>query len=490
MQHEESARPRRRFFREACEACTSALLVALLLKAFVVEVYRIPTASMQPTLFGLTTADGTTLEDTLLVDRLAYLRGDPRRFDVAVFRFPLDRSRAFVKRVWGLPGDTLRIAHGDVQRLEEDGAWRTLQRPPAVMRSMWLALEHYGGWELRDATVDASAGDVESAAIDLAPTQLSDGVASLVFPRGALERDERARIVDLYRDGYPEGLRAALGERGGQHVVGDLRVEFEVEVPTGEDALQTLTIELAERTERGWQLCRATLPARADGAAAIEVLGTHEARDAARGGPPRRPPIAPPGSGALAPGRRHTIAFENLDDVLRLSVDGQGEWSTEVPAVDPLGAYVRITADGAARLSRLRLLRDVHYVPGRAATETWSVPDGHYFVLGDNTLSSVDSREWRLAAYRFEAGPRAGEVVRAQNVQGENPLTSFAEGSAPVWYLRDEWGERQRLPTDRIDMLPPSEAPYVPRDHMVGRAAVVFWPLGRDLGLERPSWIR
>ena len=71
---------------------------------------------------------------------------------------------------------------------------------------------------------------------------------------------------------------------------------------------------------------------------------------------------------------------------------------------------------------------------------------------------------------------------------GENPLTSSSEGEEPVWYFRDQWGERHRIPTDEVSMPPPLEAPFVPRDHMVGRVCVALWPLGRGLG--RPTWIR
>ncbi|WP_232226763.1 signal peptidase I [Algiphilus aromaticivorans] len=84
------------------------ILVVLLLRSFAVEPFRIPSGSMIPTLL---------VGDFILVDKHAYgLRSpvgfwqitegsDPERGDVAVFRFPVEPSKDFIKRVIGLPGD-------------------------------------------------------------------------------------------------------------------------------------------------------------------------------------------------------------------------------------------------------------------------------------------------------------------------------------------------------------------------------------------------
>lgn len=86
------------------------LLFVLLLRAFVVEPFRIPSASMMPTLVP---------GDFILVNKFKYgLRlpvlhtevldlGAPERGDVVVFRYPKDPSVDYIKRVIGLPGDTI-----------------------------------------------------------------------------------------------------------------------------------------------------------------------------------------------------------------------------------------------------------------------------------------------------------------------------------------------------------------------------------------------
>ena len=87
-------------------------LVVLVLRSFVFEPFRIPSDSMMPTLL-----DG----DFIIVNKYAYgLRlpvlnrkivatGEPQRGDVVVFRYPLDPSTNFIKRLVGLPGDRVEV---------------------------------------------------------------------------------------------------------------------------------------------------------------------------------------------------------------------------------------------------------------------------------------------------------------------------------------------------------------------------------------------
>jgi signal peptidase I len=89
-------------------------LVVLVLRAFIFEPFRIPSDSMMPTL-----VDG----DFIIVNKYAYgLRlpvlnrkivaiGEPQRGDVVVFRFPVDPSVNFIKRLVGLPGDHIEVDH-------------------------------------------------------------------------------------------------------------------------------------------------------------------------------------------------------------------------------------------------------------------------------------------------------------------------------------------------------------------------------------------
>jgi signal peptidase I len=99
---------------EYCKSFFPVILAVLLLRSFLVEPFRIPSGSMMPTLL---------VGDFILVNKFAYgIRlpvlntkvidvEEPKRGDVVVFRYPRDPSVDYIKRVVGLPGDTVRYAN-------------------------------------------------------------------------------------------------------------------------------------------------------------------------------------------------------------------------------------------------------------------------------------------------------------------------------------------------------------------------------------------
>jgi signal peptidase I len=98
--------------REYIEAIILAVVIAFFVRTFVIQAYKIPSGSMKPTLL---------IGDHLLVTKFNYgvrlplLRstliplGKPERGDIIVFIYPEDRSKDFIKRTVGLPGDTIEI---------------------------------------------------------------------------------------------------------------------------------------------------------------------------------------------------------------------------------------------------------------------------------------------------------------------------------------------------------------------------------------------
>lgn len=85
-------------------------LIVLILRSFIVEPFRIPSGSMIPTLLvgDFILVDKNTYGIRLpLINKKVIQRQNPERGDVVVFRYPNDPSTPFIKRVVGLPGDTI-----------------------------------------------------------------------------------------------------------------------------------------------------------------------------------------------------------------------------------------------------------------------------------------------------------------------------------------------------------------------------------------------
>jgi signal peptidase I len=81
-----------------------AIAVALLIQAFLVKPYRIPSESMEDTLL---------IGDRVLVDRISWRFSDPSRQDIVVFHSPL-AGPVLIKRVIGMPGDEISLKDGAV----------------------------------------------------------------------------------------------------------------------------------------------------------------------------------------------------------------------------------------------------------------------------------------------------------------------------------------------------------------------------------------
>ena len=82
-----------------------AVIFALCITQFVIVNAKVPTGSMM---------DNIMPNDRIVAFRLSYIRSKPKRYDIVVFRFPDDRTQLYVKRVIGLPGETVTIKAGKV----------------------------------------------------------------------------------------------------------------------------------------------------------------------------------------------------------------------------------------------------------------------------------------------------------------------------------------------------------------------------------------
>lgn len=101
--------------RDAIDFCIPivlAVIVAIILKTFVFANAIVPTGSMENTIEE---------KDRIIASRLAYINSDPERYDVVIFKYPDDETQFFVKRVIGLPGETVEIVNGIVYVTKTDG---------------------------------------------------------------------------------------------------------------------------------------------------------------------------------------------------------------------------------------------------------------------------------------------------------------------------------------------------------------------------------
>jgi signal peptidase I len=112
--------------REYVETLIIALLIALFVRTFVVQPFKIPSSSMEPTLL---VGDHLLVNKFIYGIRIPYVGKKivtfkvPKRGDVIVFIYPGDRSKDFIKRVIGLPGEKVEIKERKIyinDRLIED----------------------------------------------------------------------------------------------------------------------------------------------------------------------------------------------------------------------------------------------------------------------------------------------------------------------------------------------------------------------------------
>lgn len=86
--------------REIFESVAIAVILAVVIRVFLFQFFVIPSGSMEPTL---------TEGDMIAANKIIYRFSEPIRGDIIVFKYPLDPSRDFVKRLIGLPGEKVQI---------------------------------------------------------------------------------------------------------------------------------------------------------------------------------------------------------------------------------------------------------------------------------------------------------------------------------------------------------------------------------------------
>jgi signal peptidase I len=424
-------------YRRLAEITGLAVIGLLLFRALCAEPYGVPTGSMAPTLLGnhketvcprcgypvvlglhgrgkehgahettfcpncghaLGPEEGLALGgDHVLVNKIVFDWRRPRRWEMVVFRCPADRGRAFVKRVVGLPGESVQIHDGDIY-VDHELARKTLAEFKALRIPVfdYNYLPRPGGWHARWEVRAGGASGVYADHLALDTIGAPDSYGWMSYRNAPLDGHKARPIGDEYcYNGVDPGEAP--------DPVHDFQMECDVQMLGGDGWL-------ALGITDGHDDLLAELPVGAAKAGAR--LGDAPPVPAPRTGTPA--PAAERGTTyrtaprfALVTGTTYHVELAFVDRRLTLTVDGVCPFApVDRPPVAERGEVVspvRIGARGVdVRIRNLRLFRDIHYTAaGRHAVRApVRLGAGEYFVLGDNSPNSDDNRFWSDAEGR------------------------------------------------------------------------------------------
>ncbi len=525
--------------RDTVEAIVVAFILALVVRGFEAQAFVIPTGSMAPTLMGrhkdlactqcgfqyaVNASDevesrtssravhsgicvNCRFQEPLLDlpnfkgDRILVMMfpydlpflpgsGPPERWDVVVFRYPEEPEVSYIKRLVGLPGETVRIFHGDIYiKSPGEVAYNRARKPLRHQSSMQivvhddrhqpLLLSGKPEWQ-RWAAQTGEWGPIERGVSRYQTAAPSDGWSELryrhlvpepdqwdaVLHNRPLPREPRATLVtDFYSyntnlvAGASNLLDDSVREHEGAwmqpHWVGDLTLQADLDVQ-----------QAGPRASVRFELVKAAVAYRCtiDLATGTAVL-THGEIELGR------TQTAVKGTG------RHHITFANVDDRVSLMVDGRAAGgdgfeyqplqSVPIPTRADLAPAAIAAQDAVIIASDLVVSRDIYYTqyPGkldynavwgerhpRTPTELfdflsdpsrfpgianlrsseYEIGNDRYFMMGDNSPRSKDSRGWGTEDSEWDTTDRKPWEVPRSLVTGKAFYVYWPHG-VPVW---------------------------------------------------------
>jgi signal peptidase I len=455
--------------------------------------------------------------DRILVNKYIYSFSDPDRWDVVVFKFPGDAKVNYIKRLVGLPGEKLRIFQGDIflgdENASQDKDYEIARKPPNKILAMrqlvhdsnydpaeldavdwplrWHASPESGpdAWKIEKTTsgnnvrqrysVEATANtDSWLRYENILPTYevWQDVTAAKASGniRPLYSDADRAKLRRLVTDGNPYDSRIDRftlsrmnfanslkidPHKEGLHWVGDLMFEAHVEI---ESEGGELLLDLVEAGKHF--TCRIDLT-------------TGEAKLSAE----NVPDFAPSAKTVLTRTGKHRVAFSNIDDELRLWIDGKNvdfDGSTAYDADGVFGERQNIRPQTSAKdlgdfapagigargarlaVSRLQVWRDIYYIADDwKQMEGWPPPVTDFPHPFDPSLLNLskDPSMWDRYGERKQVDFSLNQDQLF--VMGDNSAES---SDARLWMTSDRGGR--------------PGGPYLDRRLLIGKALCVYWP--------------
>lgn len=442
----------------AFEWLITAFILAFVFRAFVMEAFRIPTGSMADTLmgahfrlrcpecgykyeYGFVPSHYGLEEDTIppqpvkmgeqtrcpncgyftpankvmpvangdriLVLKCIYQFKEPNRWDVVVFKNPLNPSENYIKRLIGLPGDTIEIIDGDIY---VNG--RIARKPPAVQQELWMPIYNHDYQPVSPNQRGAFNGDRWQPPFEFGTSDWKINPANAT----QLVLDSPADKVNTLTYGAPSanGFNITYAYNEVRMYMrkpecSDLMVRFYLQAGSDQGQIGIALSKKGILYRARVDLSGRMVLSKDNGERETELVKREDVK------------LPPPGAFALVKFAvvDHQLLFEYNGSELSVDLGRSAGAMEQGKEPSPRAA---IFGSGKLTLSHVAVFRDIYYIGDSQANRAARAVEGNpftlgkdeFFVLGDNSPNSEDGRWWPepAVANRGWKPPRAGVVPR------------------------------------------------------------------------------